>query len=30
MSGSMWSIITPKRIEPGTRIITAADLGYEL
>jgi hypothetical protein len=30
MRGSMWSIFTPKRFEPGTRIITAADLGYEL
>jgi hypothetical protein len=30
MRGSMWSVFTPKRFEPGSRVITAADLGYEL
>ena len=29
MRGSMWSVFTPKRFEPGARVITAADLGYE-
>jgi hypothetical protein len=30
MRGSMWSVFTPRRFEPGSRLITAADLGYEL
>jgi hypothetical protein len=30
MRGSMWSVFTPRRFEPGARVITAADLGYEL
>jgi hypothetical protein len=30
MRGSMWSIFTPKRFEAGARVITAADLGYEI
>jgi hypothetical protein len=30
MRGSMWSVFTPKRFEPGARVITAADLGYEI
>jgi hypothetical protein len=30
MRGSMWSVFTPRRFEPGERVITAADLGYEL
>jgi hypothetical protein len=30
MRGSMWSVFAPRRFEPGSRVITAADLGYEL
>ena len=30
MRGSMWSVFTPRRFDPGSRLITAADLGYEL
>jgi hypothetical protein len=30
MRGSMWSVFTPRRFEPRERVITAADLGYEL
>ena len=30
MRGSMWSVFAPARFEPGNRVITAADLGYEL
>jgi uncharacterized caspase-like protein len=30
MRGSMWSVFTPRRFQPGERVITAADLGYEL
>jgi hypothetical protein len=26
----MWSVFAPARFEPGNRVITAADLGYEL
>ncbi|HZG36946.1 MAG TPA: caspase family protein [Gaiellaceae bacterium] len=29
MRGSMWSVFTPRRFEPGTRLITAADTGHE-
>jgi hypothetical protein len=29
MRGSMWSVFTPHRFEPGTRVITAADTGHE-
>ena len=29
MRGSMWSVFTPRRFEPGTLIITAADTGFE-
>jgi uncharacterized caspase-like protein len=27
--GSMWSIFTPRRFEPGTLIVTGADTGFE-
>lgn len=27
--GSMWSVFTPRRFEPGTLIVTGADTGYE-
>ena len=30
MRGSMWSVFTPSRFDAGSRVITAADLGYEL
>jgi hypothetical protein len=30
MRGSMWSVFTPSRFAAGSRVITAADLGYEL
>jgi uncharacterized caspase-like protein len=30
LRGSMWSVFAPRRFEPGKRVITAADLGYEL
>ena len=29
MRGSMWSVFTPRRFEPGKLVVTAADLGYE-
>jgi hypothetical protein len=29
MRGSMWSVFTPRRFEPGTLVITAADTGHE-
>jgi hypothetical protein len=29
MRGSMWSVFTPRRFEPDSLIVTAADLGYE-
>ncbi|MBA2298329.1 MAG: hypothetical protein H0W14_09870, partial [Actinobacteria bacterium] len=29
MRGSMWSVFTPRRFEPGTLVVTAADTGYE-
>ena len=29
MRGSMWSVFTPRRFEPGSLVVTAADLGYE-
>ena len=29
MRGSMWSVFTPRRFNPGTLVVTAADTGYE-
>ena len=29
MRGSMWSVFTPRRFDPGTLVVTAADTGYE-
>jgi hypothetical protein len=29
MRGSMWTVLTPRLFDAGTRVITAADLGYE-
>lgn len=29
MRGSMWSIFTPRRFQPGTLIVTGADTGFE-
>lgn len=29
LRGSMWSIFTPRRFEPGTLIVTGADTGFE-
>jgi hypothetical protein len=29
MRGSMWSVFTPQRFEPGKLVVTAADTGYE-
>jgi uncharacterized caspase-like protein len=29
MRGSMWSVFTPRRFEPGKLVVTAADTGFE-